>query len=187
MWRHYQEWHNETNVFVCPYTSCSSTHGTSQNLEEHIETYHRQPPTLPTEPEIICFVEGNENAIEADTQNSEDGYFETDAESRCHNASEKSEYSSRNDCHSVKNDLTKNNRQVFTKAQQKGIFNHETRSFKEQNDLSSDNMNRICAKLPQNEDLLITKENFLTKYEARSSNCNGSLQVNTSIFKKTFS
>ncbi|XP_063979799.1 zinc finger protein GLI4-like isoform X2 [Diachasmimorpha longicaudata] len=56
MWRHYQEFHsNETSVFVCPYTSCGSLHNTSENLEEHIENSHRQPPTLPTEPEIICF------------------------------------------------------------------------------------------------------------------------------------
>ncbi|XP_015126047.1 zinc finger protein 410 isoform X1 [Diachasma alloeum] len=56
MWRHYQEFHsNETSVFVCPYTSCGSLHSTSENLEEHIENSHRQPPTLPTEPEIICF------------------------------------------------------------------------------------------------------------------------------------
>lgn len=56
MWRHYQEWHNnETNVFICPYTSCNSVQKTSDNLEEHIEACHRQPPTLPTEPEVICF------------------------------------------------------------------------------------------------------------------------------------
>lgn len=56
MWRHYQECHNnETNAFVCPYTSCGSHHNTSDNLTEHIENCHRQPPALPTEPEIICF------------------------------------------------------------------------------------------------------------------------------------
>ncbi|XP_034948927.1 uncharacterized protein [Chelonus insularis] len=56
MWRHYQECHNnETNVFICPYTSCGSLHNTSEILEEHIESCHRQPPTFATEPEIICF------------------------------------------------------------------------------------------------------------------------------------
>lgn len=57
MWRHYQEYHNnEAHAFVCPYTSCNnSLHNTSENLAEHIQNSHRQPPTLPTEPEIICF------------------------------------------------------------------------------------------------------------------------------------
>ncbi|KAG7187923.1 hypothetical protein KM043_013887 [Ampulex compressa] len=62
MWRHYQEWHNnETSVYVCPYTNCGSLHATSGALEEHVEGCHRQPPTLPTEPEVICF-EGLEDS-----------------------------------------------------------------------------------------------------------------------------
>lgn len=86
MWRHYQEFHsNETNVFVCPYTSCGSLHSTSNNLEEHIETSHRQPPTLPTEPEIICFegpvnsqVDGDEDPLKSAADDEEEDLEEED-------------------------------------------------------------------------------------------------------------
>ncbi|KOC67247.1 hypothetical protein WH47_00117 [Habropoda laboriosa] len=69
------EWHNnETNVFICPYTNCGSLHTTSSNLEEHIENCHRQPPTLPTEPEVICF-EDTENAMDEEiVQSTEECY-----------------------------------------------------------------------------------------------------------------
>lgn len=87
MWRHYQECHsNETNVFVCPYTSCGSLHSTSENLEEHIESNHRQPPTHPTEPEIICFEGPGSTSIDEediprndeDIEDDDDDYFDRD-------------------------------------------------------------------------------------------------------------
>lgn len=178
MWRHYQRWHNEANVFVCPYTSCSSTHMSSEYLKEHIEICHRQPPSLSTEPEIICFVEGTENANEDDvTQNSEERYFQTkDHHHSVDNlASGKSEYSLRHNCYSIQDEQIE--RRVATKAQKKEDYSLEGKKFKEQISYCNESLNRVCSKLPQNEDLLITKENFLMKYEARSSKCNENLQV----------
>lgn len=179
MWRHYQECHNETNVFVCPYTSCSSTYVTSENLAEHIETCHRQPPTLPTEPEIICFVEGSENAHEDDiSQCNEEGYFETDIDRHYQN-SETLVSGGINYCLSVKNEQSKTERKITTKAQQKEDYSLEAQKLKDKNHLP--NHCRIYAKLPKNEDLLITKENFLMKYEARTSKCNDNFQNQVSV------
>ena len=131
------------------------------------------------EPEIICFVEGTENAIEDDvTQNSEEGYFEAKGLHLSVDSlsSGKREYPLRNNCYSVKNEQLE--RRVVTKAQQKEDYSLEAKSFKdEQNNLFDDSLNRVCTKLPQNEDLLITKENFLMKYEVKPSECNENLQV----------
>ncbi|XP_033216530.1 uncharacterized protein LOC117172571 isoform X2 [Belonocnema kinseyi] len=184
MWRHYQQWHNESNVFICPYTSCSSTHMNSEYLKEHIDICHRQPLTLSTEPEIICFVEGTENAIEDDViQKSEERYFETKEEDYHYSLDNlgpgKSEYSFRNNCYSIQDEQTK--WRVATKAQKKEDYSLEGKQFKEQINYSTESLSRVCAKLPQNEDLLITNENFLMKYEARSSKSNENLQEKGSV------
>ncbi|KAF7397386.1 hypothetical protein HZH68_008608 [Vespula germanica] len=162
MWRHYQEWHNsETNVFACPYTNCGSVHTTSCNLEEHIESCHRQPPTLPTEPEIICF-EGPDNAIEEDTtQNSEDGNY--DKKRNDNFALSVTDYNNKGDGF---------NRHNGTISQTKDFChdqNNVTASAKnEEYSTNNDCLNR-ANKFPKNKDLLITKENFLIKYDTASS------------------
>lgn len=162
MWRHYQEWHNsETNVFACPYTNCGSVHTTSCNLEEHIESCHRQPPTLPTEPEIICF-EGPDNAIEEDTtQNSEDGNYD---KKRNENFSlNVTDYNNKGDGF---------NRHNSTISQTKD-FCHDQNNITASSKNEEYSMNNECLnrtnKFPKNKDLLITKENFLIKYDTAPS------------------
>ncbi|KAK0159370.1 hypothetical protein PV328_010255 [Microctonus aethiopoides] len=122
MWRHYQECHsNETNLFVCPYTSCGSLHGTSENLEEHIESCHRQPPTLPTEPEIICFEGPGSTSIDEDISrnddeeiiddNDDDDYIEKDKK---YNRTKKSRETLRKNNYIVNSKNLSNNTNVYT-------------------------------------------------------------------------
>ncbi|XP_012279606.1 uncharacterized protein LOC105699310 isoform X2 [Orussus abietinus] len=174
MWRHYQEWHNnETSVFSCPYTSCNSVHATSDSLEEHIESCHRQPTLLPMEPEIICF-EGSENVIDEDgNQSSEAGYFDGKGESR----GQKMEDSDRNpDDGSNRSDSKVCHDEDFSLDRKNVGANSKVKDYSQNIDTS----NRINDKFPKNEDLLITKENFLIKYEARPSQCNDTLQIDDS-------
>ena len=139
MWRHYQEWHNnETNVFVCPYTSCNSIHTTSEHLEEHIETSHRQLPTLPMEPEVICF-EGPENAItDGIGRTNENEYFNNDVKDN-------------KNLNFLTKDVTLT--ECASKDNNKKVQDLPEKSY-----------------FPKNENLLITKENFLIKYESISKN-----------------
>jgi hypothetical protein len=186
MWRHYQEWHNnETNVFVCPYTSCSSVHATSEILEDHIESSHRQLPTISTEPEIIYF-EGPDNTIEEDiTRVNEDGcgfdnVRNTVKEAADNGVVRKNEYFLKNETLSIKQNkynIKEEKRIVSNNAQQNNDYTMEQsklRAALSYDDYSTNNetLNRVGAKFPKNKDLLITKESFFVKYEARSPICN---------------
>jgi len=172
MWRHYQEWHNnETSVFTCPYTNCGSLHTTSSNLEEHIESCHRQPPTLPTEPEIICF-EGPENTIDEEVmQKTEEGCYEKLSSD---NFTLKEEYGNKEEnCH-VRNEI---------KIQTKSEFCHEQSNITpvaNSDEYSNNESLNSISKFSTNEDLLIIKDNFLRKYDNNAPKCEEILQVECS-------
>lgn len=181
MWRHYQEWHNnETNVFVCPYTSCSSVHATSGNLEEHIESSHRQQPTIPTEPEIICF-EGADNVMEdnvsrvSDSENGFESEQNVITEIADSGVMIQNEYSRRNDSMDLKQvdyGMKEDNVIISSQTHQNEDYPMEQSKLRAaliQEDYSKNNDN--SAKIPKNKDLLITKENFLVTYESRSPVC----------------
>lgn len=167
MWRHYQEWHNnETSLYACPYTNCGSLHTTSSNLEEHIESCHRQPPTLPMEPEIICF-EGPENVIEEEViQKTDEGCYE---KLQSETFMLKEEYGSKEEnCHI----------RYETKIQVKNDFCHEQNKIAVTNEEYSNNESLNCInKFPKNENLLIIKDNFLRKYDTDAPKCEEILQV----------
>lgn len=169
MWRHYQEWHNnETNVFACPYTNCGSLHTTSSNLEEHIESCHRQPPTLPMEPEIICF-EGPENAIDEEgMQKTDEGCYE---KLPSENFILKEEYGSNEESCHIRNE---------TKIQTKNEFCHEQNKItvltKSEEYSNNESLNGI-NKFSKDENLLIIKDNFLRKYDTVTPKCEEILQV----------
>lgn len=169
MWRHYQEWHNnETNVFVCPYTNCGSLQSTSGNLEEHIESCHRQPPTLPMEPEIICF-EGPENAIDEEVmQKTDEGCYE---QLPSENFIIKEEYGNKEENCSIRNE---------TKIQVKNEFCHEQNKITtvtNSEDYSNNESLNGINKFSNSEDLLIIKDNFLRKYDTGTPKCEEILQV----------
>lgn len=172
MWRHYQEWHNnETNVFACPYTNCGSLHTTSSNLEEHIESCHRQPPTLPTEPEIICF-EGPENAINEEVmQKSEEGCYE---KQQSENFTLKEEYGSKNEnCHNKSE----------TKILIKSDFCHEQSKItimgNSEEYLNNKSLND-ANKFSKNEDIVVINDNFIQKYDSSTPKCEEILQIESS-------
>nr|XP_012224831.1 PREDICTED: transcription factor IIIA-like [Linepithema humile] len=169
MWRHYQEWHNnETNVFACPYTNCGSLHATSSNLEDHIESCHRQPPTLPMEPEIICF-EGPENAISEEVmQKTDEGCYE---QLPSENFTLKEEYGSKDESCHIKTEI---------KIQTKSEFCHENKIAVAANseEYSNESLNGI-NKFPKSEEFII-KDNFLRKYDGGAAKCEEILQVECS-------
>ncbi|XP_066589796.1 probable serine/threonine-protein kinase DDB_G0278845 [Prorops nasuta] len=157
MWRHYQEWHNnETNVFVCPYTNCGSVHVTSNSLEEHIESCHRQPPTLPTEPEVICF-EGPENTVDDEIiQNNEDHSYE--------NQQAENFNATGTDYDNTSSNLSRSE----TENQQKDFCNDQCKTFiatkTEEYSVSDESFNHVGI-FAKNETVLSTKENFVIKYD----------------------
>lgn len=163
MWRHYQEWHNnETNVFICPYTNCGSLHTTSISLEEHIENCHRQPPTLPTEPEVICF-EDPENVMDEEiVQSTEECY-----EKRANEAfgMKVCQYDDNNEQNLLRGDNVQ---------QQKNEIPHDPNtnndSSKEDYSSTSESLNE-AGTFPINENLILNTENFLSKYENNTNKC----------------
>ncbi|XP_068983806.1 putative uncharacterized protein DDB_G0267716 isoform X2 [Bombus flavifrons] len=163
MWRHYQEWHNnETNVFICPYTNCGSLHTTSINLEEHIENCHRQPSTLPTEPEVICF-EDPENAMDEEiVQSTEECYEKRTNESF---GIKVCQYDDNNEQNLLRSD---------TAQQQKNEVSHDQNTA---NDSSKEDYSSISESLNEagtfsmNENLILNAENFLSKYESNTNKC----------------
>lgn len=162
MWRHYQEWHNnETNVFICPYTNCGSLHTTSINLEEHIENCHRQPPTLPTEPEVICF-EDPENAMDEEVVQSADECYEKRANESL--AIKVCQYDDNNEQNLLRND----------NAQQKNEVIHDQGNA---NDSPQEDYSSVSESLNEagtfsiNESLILNTENFLSKYESNTNKC----------------
>ncbi|XP_076240053.1 uncharacterized protein LOC143182747 [Calliopsis andreniformis] len=170
MWRHYQEWHNnETNVFICPYTNCGSLHTTSSNLEEHIESCHRQLPTLPTEPEVICF-EDSENAMDEEiVQSTEDCYEKRSNESF---AVKRHQYMDNNEQSILRNENmqqhkkdTSNDQSISNDSSNKEDYASTTESLKESGG--------FCA----TENLILNTENFLSKYEGNTKTCSSELQV----------
>ncbi|XP_058789330.1 transcriptional activator cubitus interruptus-like [Phymastichus coffea] len=182
MWRHYQEWHNnETNVFVCPYTSCSSVHATSESLEEHIESSHRQLPTIPTEPEIICF-EGADNVMEdnvgrvSESENSFESERSVITDIVDNGVVRQTEYSMRSDSLATKQvDYSVKEENVIMSSQ-----SHQSEDYsRDQSKLRaaliqedySKNSETTATKIPKNKDLLITNENFLVKYESKPLVC----------------
>ncbi|XP_032671511.1 zinc finger protein GLI1-like isoform X1 [Odontomachus brunneus] len=172
MWRHYQEWHNnETSVYACPYTNCGSLHPTSSNLEEHIESCHRQLSTLPMEPEVICF-EGPENTIdeEAAKKTDETCYEKLPSES----FNRKDEYGSNDESCHMRNDAKLPAKSDFCHEQNKitAVANSEEYS-------NNESINGI-NKFSKNEDLLIIKDNFLRKYDGGAPKCEEILQVECS-------
>lgn len=163
MWRHYQEWHNnETNVFICPYTNCGSLHTTSSNLEEHIENCHRQQPTLPTEPEVICFEDPDTAMDEEVVQSTEE----------C--------YDKRNETFSIKirqyEDNSEQNvlRNDNVQQQKKEAVPHEQNvandSSKDDYFSTNESLNEAGA-FSMNENLILNTENFLSKYEGNTKKC----------------
>lgn len=171
MWRHYQEWHNnETNVFACPYTNCGSLHTTSNNLEEHIESCHRQLSTLPMEPEIICF-EDPENAIEEEVlQKTDDSYEKLSNESFILDE----EYGNTEESCHVRNE---------TKIQVKNNFCHDQNKITavvNSEDYSNNESLSSISKFSKSEDLLIVKDNFVQKYDGSAPKCEEVLQMECS-------
>ncbi|XP_015595081.1 uncharacterized protein LOC107267634 [Cephus cinctus] len=197
MWRHYQEWHNnETNVFSCPYTSCRSVHPTSDSLEEHIETCHRQPPTLPTEPEIICF-EGSESVIDEETgRNEDDNYYEADKDSHNRSPTDNDTGSRNNEFQGKKDNFSATSEDHSShiatskksngKSHQSDDFMHDRKKFTaspKSDDYIKSNDNRSIGKYRQSDDLHLTKESSGIKYEERASkstNSNSILQTENS-------
>ncbi|XP_043267980.1 uncharacterized protein [Venturia canescens] len=192
MWRHYQERHNnETNGFVCPYTNCGSLHSTTEILEDHIESCHRQPPTLPTEPEIICF-EGIENSIDDDTNQTEEEF--------CYEMDAKNQQLSNENLITRSNgySLSSSNNDYDTKIVEYTVED-EGSNRSENNTYQNDNINIIeehkkitatCKSdeynketdfqsrksMKNNETVSIFQEDFVIKYDSRSSQCNEILQ-----------
>lgn len=191
MWRHYQECHNnETNGFVCPYTSCGSVHSTADNLEDHIESCHRQPPTLPIEPEIICF-EGVENSIDDDAnQNDEDCYFDGESKSQ-QSKSESSTsigngyaLSSNNDYLPTKDDYT--SKEDRPNRGERGNYRSDeftqerskiTTGTAKNDDYykSNDTASRINSKTEKNDGVSIVHEDFVIKYDSCFSQCSSDI------------
>lgn len=199
MWRHYQERHNnETNGFVCPYTNCGSLHCTTESLEDHIESCHRQPPTLPTEPEIICF-EGIENSIDEDTNQTEEEFsyeIETknqqlvneslvsrssgyslsssnnDYETKTEEYTIEDDGSSRSDNSAYQNDNTVEEHKKITATCKSDEYNKE-----------SDFQTRKSLK--NNDAVSIFQEDFVIKYDSRSSRCNEIIQSDDNTEKSS--
>lgn len=160
MWRHYQEWHNnETNVFICPYTNCGSLHTTSNNLEEHIENYHRQPPTLPTEPEVICF-EDSENVIDEEIVQSTEECYENRNETF---AIKGHHYDDNNEQNILRNDNIQQQKKEASHDQSTACDN----SNKEDYSSNTESLNETIT-FSMNENLMINTENFLPKYEGNT-------------------
>ncbi|XP_029037596.1 asparagine-rich zinc finger protein AZF1-like [Osmia bicornis bicornis] len=160
MWRHYQEWHNnETNVFICPYTNCGSLHTTSNNLEEHIENYHRQPPTLPTEPEVICF-EDSENVIDEEIVQSTEECYDNRNETF---AIKGHHYDDNNEQNIHRNDNVQQQKKEASHDQNTGSDN----SNKEDYSSNTESLNETVT-FPMNENLMINTENFLPNYEGNT-------------------
>lgn len=169
MWRHYQEWHNnETNVFICPYTNCGSLHTTSTNLEEHIESCHRQLPTLPTEPEVICF-EDTENAMDEEiVQSTEECYEKRSNETF---AIKGHQYDDNKEQIILRNS---NMQQQKKEVHDQGVPNDN--SNKE--DYSSTTESLIeSGGFAMTENLILNTENFLSKYDGNTNKCSTELQV----------
>lgn len=179
MWWHYQEWHNnETNVFVCPYTKCGSVHVNNDNLESHIESTHRQLPRVPTEPEIICF-EGTDDVMENNQiQRIEDERSEVSESTNDYRIA--SSNILRED--RIKSPTSMSNDDDYPQEQSKlraALSNSDYSKIETINRIGSTTTNTM--KFPKNKDLLITKENFLTKYESRSPICNNeNIQIDNS-------
>ena len=169
MWRHYQEWHNnETNVFICPYTNCGSLHSTSSNLEEHIESCHRQPPTLPTEPEVICF-EDTENVMDEEVvQSTEDSYEKRTNETfgiKEHQYEDSEQSILRNDNVQQQKKEAARNQSVPNDGANKEEYSSTAESLNESSGFSV------------TENLILSTENFLSKYEGNANKCSSELQV----------
>ncbi|XP_014484338.1 PREDICTED: uncharacterized protein LOC106749426 isoform X2 [Dinoponera quadriceps] len=177
MWRHYQEWHNnETSVYACPYTNCSSVHPTSSKLEEHIEGCHRQLSTLPMEPEIICF-EAPENIVDEEgAQKTDDGCYdklpgEIFIVTKDYGNNEES-------CH-VRNDGKLPTKSAPATTEFCHEQNQTTAVTNSEEYSNSESLNGI-NKFSKNEDILIIKDNFLRKYEAGAAKCEDIIQVECS-------
>ncbi|CAL7933448.1 unnamed protein product [Xylocopa violacea] len=162
MWRHYQEWHNnETNAFICPFTNCGSLHTTSTTLEEHIENCHRQPPTLPTEPEVICF-EDPENAVaEEVVQSTEECYEKRTNETF---AIKVHQYDDNNEQNIPRSDSIQ--------QQNKQVPHDQNTTVDSSKDYSptKECLNE-AGTFPMNENLIPSTENFLSKYEGNANKC----------------
>ncbi|XP_012269903.2 uncharacterized protein LOC105694106 [Athalia rosae] len=196
MWRHYQEWHNnETHVFACPYTSCGSLHATSNNLEEHIDSCHRQPPTLPMEPEVIC-LEGPESIMDDEISKSAERICNEidNSETANDNGLKNVEYSIQNESFFVRTedhsgDIVSSefeeNREYSTRTNdydscvQKSDFPLKSGEFSLERESSRPNE----SKFPKNEDLLITRENFLSQYETLTSKVDNLLDRENALDK----
>ncbi|KAJ8676009.1 hypothetical protein QAD02_011795 [Eretmocerus hayati] len=200
MWRHYQEWHNhETDVFICPYTNCGSPHATSELLEEHIESSHRHLPTIPTEPEIICF-EGPDNVIQENISTVNE---DTDRYSNIQNEIDEvsndegllDDQYSRNESFCTKqvnNDfcLNEESKVVSTSSQQANNFNMGQSKLRAALCQESYHKNtepvKFCTKFPKNKDLLITKENFYDTYDSQTPiNISSYMQIDRPCDKNT--
>lgn len=197
MWRHYQEWHsNETHVFACPYTSCGSLHATSNNLEEHIDSCHRQPPTLPIEPEVIC-LEGPESIadeeISKNVEESSNESMKRDTQRNDNTQSveltiEKKNYSTNTEELQGENMLSefKENRQYISRTNefnpsgtQKSESSLKSGEFTPETEL----LQRDDLKFLKHEVLLITRENFSSKYGNLTSKATDSSDVDNSSDK----
>ena len=186
MWRHYQERHNhETSGFVCPYTNCGTIYEAADNLVEHIESSHRQPLKLPIEPEIICY-EGLDNSIDDETnQNEEDCYFKIDSKNQqlkiesltsCSNGyslssnndyTNSDEYSSKDDVLN-RSDGTSYHSEEYSYERKKITATSKADDYHKSNDTAT----RVTSKSHQNENVSIIHEDFVIKYDSRSSQYN---------------
>ncbi|XP_014207579.1 gastrula zinc finger protein xFG20-1-like [Copidosoma floridanum] len=188
MWWHYQEWHNnDTSVFVCPYTNCGSVHATNENLQEHIESSHRQLPRIPTEPEIICF-EGTDTVMEDDIcdrlkeeeEDEEDPLGAIDCgkmpvmtneyvineDGRI--ASTKQVAQPNEDCSPKEQSKLRAALSGGDYSKNETVTSRAGTTSTPSSATTTTTTTTTTSRFPKNKDLLITKENFLAKYEARS-------------------
>ena len=182
-------------MFICPYTRCGSVHESSEFLQEHIESCHRQQPRIPTEPEVICY-EGPDNVIEdninriSDDGNSFDNLRSNIREAADNGVTETNECSPRNETLTIRPgeyNTKDESRNVSTTVDHKVDYNLEYSKLRaalchDNYSKNNDAISRIGTKFPKNKAILITKENFFVKYEARSPTCtsNESVQIDSS-------
>lgn len=190
MWRHYQEWHNnETHVFACPYTSCGSLHATSNNLEEHIDSCHRQLPTLPMEPEVIC-LEGPESIMDDEILTNEeeacreskkpDTHTDNDQNTRVKGSfrENKQNHTSRTVSSDCEENLNYNSREKdHGSSVQIPDFSSKTKEYPPE----KESYKQSDSKFPRHKDLLITKDNFFSKYTALASKGENLLDMENSM------
>ncbi|XP_046748510.1 zinc finger protein GLI4-like [Diprion similis] len=196
MWRHYQEWHNnETHVFACPYTSCNSLHTTSNNLEEHIDSCHRQLSTLPIEPEIIC-LEGPEGMVDDEISKNEEEVCNNSMKGDAQNVNGQQNIEFTLENISVSTNATQNREESMPLECDENLkYNTSFNKYKSpvkkldfpiklgEFSCRTESSFQDDSKFFKSEELSMAEENFLTKYDTFTSNADDVSDAGNSLDK----